>query len=894
MLNVILWKEWRQQAALVIAILALAGIGLTSTALWMGQEWDRGPAATSPRIVWVWLLILLAVTQGLVTGALLFAGETEDNTQEFLDQHSGLRSPIWSAKMVAGASLVGVSSLIFAGLIVGLRLGTLLHAALCVWFAFDALAWTAACAPGRRSTFGAIGVAIVVLLLVAAMPFYIKVPIIVLALSLSWYRYCEPDLARYTAPAQRSFLTPHRTWFGWLQVSLWHIWARRKGTLFAMTIGSLVAGYMAISKSGVYHWPIGSFLLGCVAGWAVFADEKGLGAERFLGDLRLPRGRLWAGKTLPFFVLVLGSAVLALLVAIITVSPMGHSRLASEEYLFFPQWMIEGLAFIPYVFTFAVYGFAAAVFATQRARNMPVAIFLTLAFGGLTAAAWFPSLVQGMAAWRVWLAAAAILLATLAWLPRWMTGRLYDRRGIVQLVGFLATIGLWLAGNLWWRATELPDPGEPFDTTAYAAEFFTAPAPHGEALLLAAEGLEKRYDEAEARFPVKYDEDGRPVVGDWWNPSWGPFDWSAFRHVALQGGIPVKPGLYEDYVDFLFQGDWAKSFADAALAPPDRLPRRVGQSYSRAYDELYIGLFLIRSQLHLRAGRAKEALGDLDLALGGIRHGLHRSWGRYLDQSLSWHRLALENAQRLFVDGPDSEEFRAGLADLLARHERLLPSFAENVKSSYVFDLDKGAGWFPQASFQRELLDHAPWEKERDVRMKHIAYAMLLKNAQSGRFPTYFDNFAVFQSFFGPPPYLFRDGGFRAEFWTQHRFGHQLGLSSYNPLISQSLRFADELSVLRRLRLGLAAADFAAKKGRPIEALAELVPDFVDQLPVNPYIEKPIRMGAALANEEIEMGTHRTIQTSAGQVLILSGQGRGRDGAQERPVVVPLAKVPAP
>ena len=166
MIAAIAWKEWRQQVALVIAILALAGIVLAATAMTMPHEWAMRSGHISNGIMWVVLLIGLAFTQGLVTGAMLFAGETEERTQEFLDQHIGLRSPLWRAKMLSGVSLVGASSVVLGGLIVVLDLGDAFLLAACVWIALDAMVWSALCSVNRKSTFGAIGVALVALFIV--------------------------------------------------------------------------------------------------------------------------------------------------------------------------------------------------------------------------------------------------------------------------------------------------------------------------------------------------------------------------------------------------------------------------------------------------------------------------------------------------------------------------------------------------------------------------------------------------------------------------------------------------------------------------------------------------------------------------------------------------------
>ena len=90
MISVIAWKEWRQQIAFVFAILAMAGIAMASSAYFVPHEWERRSQDVSAGALWVILLIGMAIAQGVVTGALLFAGEAEDNTQDFLDQHAAL------------------------------------------------------------------------------------------------------------------------------------------------------------------------------------------------------------------------------------------------------------------------------------------------------------------------------------------------------------------------------------------------------------------------------------------------------------------------------------------------------------------------------------------------------------------------------------------------------------------------------------------------------------------------------------------------------------------------------------------------------------------------------------------------------------------------------------
>src|SRR5205823_957061 len=67
-------------------------------------------------------VLALAVTYGLVCGAMMLAGEHEAGTQVFLDALTGRRGGVWLAKVLAGVPLAAAQACVGAGVAVYLGL----------------------------------------------------------------------------------------------------------------------------------------------------------------------------------------------------------------------------------------------------------------------------------------------------------------------------------------------------------------------------------------------------------------------------------------------------------------------------------------------------------------------------------------------------------------------------------------------------------------------------------------------------------------------------------------------------------------------------------------------------------------------------------------------------
>src|SRR5439155_1382335 len=65
----------------------------------------------------------LIVSFGVVSGALLLAGDKDDGTMDFLERLAGGRGSLWARKCLAGALFALTQGLVLAGLAVGLGFG---------------------------------------------------------------------------------------------------------------------------------------------------------------------------------------------------------------------------------------------------------------------------------------------------------------------------------------------------------------------------------------------------------------------------------------------------------------------------------------------------------------------------------------------------------------------------------------------------------------------------------------------------------------------------------------------------------------------------------------------------------------------------------------------------
>ncbi|HVK15696.1 MAG TPA: hypothetical protein VM533_02030, partial [Fimbriiglobus sp.] len=114
MTRALVWKEVREQGAVLVALIVLGAAVLISAAVLLapadgGRATELRSLTAAGRIG----LIMLTVTAGMVVGGTLFAGEREAGTFAFLDRLPGSRWRVWWRKVLTGFGLVAVAVGVF-------------------------------------------------------------------------------------------------------------------------------------------------------------------------------------------------------------------------------------------------------------------------------------------------------------------------------------------------------------------------------------------------------------------------------------------------------------------------------------------------------------------------------------------------------------------------------------------------------------------------------------------------------------------------------------------------------------------------------------------------------------------------------------------------------------
>jgi hypothetical protein len=512
----LLWKEWREQAAIVVALLALGGGVIAAAVQFGGVVTDAGPFefrgyGESGRLAF----LMLALTAGTVIGGALFAGEHEAETAGVLEALPATRLRLWRGKVAAGYILAAAAGavLIAEGLALGAAgpgkaaapwatwVGVLTLAAF-GWGTFGSVicrSTLAACGTGLfTATFAGCGFLVVAKLItelvirpIVTLPrgdmelellvtaFFLMVA----PLGLSAAIYAAPDRAR-----RDSELTPgavgttrqvvretgrRRSGLG-VRALMWLLYRQYFAPAIILGGLALMFGSVLLADSApmLVGWPAATLFFGVLVGVTGWADEQGKRASVFWGERRLPVGRLWLAKVVWGLGLSVGLAVLYLLPSLIrelisdghggapvVVAAFRSGLLAGDEGLWTGR-PANPTNFLYFVLIWPVYGFAAGHLAGLLFRKAIVAAGVGVLAGGTLAALWLPSFFGGgLHHWQLWPVPLTALLTTLLLIRSWSGDRLAVQNpvpaiiaGLILIPGFTA---IGAAAGYWWP--EIPD-----------------------------------------------------------------------------------------------------------------------------------------------------------------------------------------------------------------------------------------------------------------------------------------------------------------------------------------------------------------------------------------------------------------------------------------------------
>lgn len=516
MTRVILWKEFREQASILLALVML-GSGIVITAAVLGSlsptsdPFDFRSYSDPARVA----LVMLVMVGGLVCGSMLFANEHENGTADFLLYLPANRHRLWWAKFTAAITLTASLSLLFS--LVGLAVGVYPLQALPGWFFWLLTLAVAAMASGMfgssvsKLVLAACGIGILAgptlanissVAIVLAMRFLndsygyfryeVDRPTLAIAvgplfaiggmLLLSYFGFVQPDWRRKRSLSAGTVAGETKriaaaipkpvSRFGiralaWLSHRQWGIPGI---VLFSIaTVFGLILAVPDVPM--VFLWPAATAILGVIVGVSVFAPEQMSNVHRYWAEQRLPVGRLWTVKVI-HAVVMLGSAMLLLgtpplVTAIINKTFRLFSDIPSG---YFRSMLINGQGpVLAMVFLWPAYALVASLVAGQCFRK-PV---VSLAVGGMVgmslAALWIPSLLSGgLMPWQLWPAPIVALIGSRWLMSEWTRGQIASRSGLTKLTMIIVAVLTLVGGSIAYRWIEVPVVPEVEEDLAFA------------------------------------------------------------------------------------------------------------------------------------------------------------------------------------------------------------------------------------------------------------------------------------------------------------------------------------------------------------------------------------------------------------------------------------------
>jgi hypothetical protein len=891
----VLWKEYRQQRAvwLAIAILGVLLVVLLAAVMGNGTQWevfqDRHIRGLLNAVVFC-----LVVTYGLVSGALLLAGELDEGTMVFLDSLTGQRGTLWARKCAAGALFTLFLSLVLAGMAVGLGFTSWRTALVLPLLGLNALAWGLLAGALFRTVLTAVlsGIALMAggwlwsIFSITNLDLTLVEGVAAVGAGYASRRiFCREDRSRQPEQRRHKFKKMLTAVPADLQVLLWLIIRQGRWVLGVCVAGALLLGF-TVNVEPLVLWPTATLLLGLALGLAVFVPDQ-RDRNRFLGSQRFSPGRLWAVKVLFWALAAFGITALTWLVgtALVFLLSLAWGTVSHDQDLansvnpsyWVGKWI--GLRHfsgpgdaILLAGIWPLYGFCFGQLFGQLARRPEIAVILAVFLAVPVVCLWLPSLlVGGVSICQVLILPVLMLATTRLTLRPWLAGRLWDARPMFAIASVAALMGVSIAGCLWDRAVEVPDVGEPFDVKAFLASLPSREQNEAGSLIQhAALGMQKY------RQKVRQD-----TLRDGLDPDVA-IDVKAKPLLTLKNALEIGHLL-----DQLFERDWVKEAHKAAALPLGMVedPRRVswiqGNADSGPDYEGLAELFSARAlQLQVK-GDSRASLDHLETALALARQVQNYATGRVLEAAHRMESSALITLG-LWLEklGPDRKLLLAAL-EMLQRHEAGTPTPTNSIKAAYVVRIHQRQPMFCSQGLAGKLESlncQVPWEQERQTRiMRALALGALRLSQQHSfngflwrdRYPDS-EPLSAAAARAGLPPAEVPGSRFSARQWGE--FIDQSRINDFGCFNLPRWFAARSQQRVHGTQLVIALALYQADHGRPPATLPDIVPKYLGSLPNDPIADEPFNY-RVLNNQEIifEPWRRAWLTIAPGQAILWSG-----------------------
>ncbi|OWK46734.1 ABC transporter permease [Fimbriiglobus ruber] len=526
MTRALVWKELREQGAVLVALVVMGCAVLSAAAVLLDPTTDDAGFSLRSMIVagrlgW----IMLTMTAGVVAGGTLFAGEREAGTFLFLDLLPVSRWRVWWRKVAIGIVLTGMATAVLfataavAG-IFGARDGLAAWGLLGCVLAGLAFGWGVMGSVSARSSLEACALAVGFGLAAGVFVFFgwaivaqVAVEtglaqsirrsvggnesmaimlagtftLLVIPLPLAGWVYTAPDRNRHLAKLGVRFpgpnaggalsLLPSFGWLSGLRRLVWLVVRQNRVPALVLCAAGLLAGIFLTPATGegvaLYLWPALSLLAGVLVAVIGVSDEQSNIAVRFWGERRMPVGRLWSVKILAGLAIlscVLVALAFPAFIAIFFV-PRENRHYGNALAVVFGSGILNTFRFpwVSYLFVWPVYGFAFGHLSALLFRKGIVAGMVALMTAGTFAALWVPSLLSGgLHLWQVFAPPALVLLTARLLTWPWATDRIGTRAPLARVAVGVTLALLALGLGIGYRAVEVPDVPGAEDDIAFA------------------------------------------------------------------------------------------------------------------------------------------------------------------------------------------------------------------------------------------------------------------------------------------------------------------------------------------------------------------------------------------------------------------------------------------
>ncbi|MFO0878309.1 MAG: hypothetical protein U0840_13260 [Gemmataceae bacterium] len=854
----LLWKEYREQRNVWLALVLLTGF----LVLGLPALLPAGPAdQRSYQEILPMVALLLAWTYAVVCGGMLLAGEVEGGTQTYLDALPVSRGMLWRGKALVGLVLLATHLAVVAAMVLtsglliqpGVWKGWLLAL---VGFGVGGLGWGLFFSARAVTVLPAVGQALLVQFVLFALTQYVSLlvsrtmgpnqempgigwvaflPGWILILVGGW----PLSVWQYTAlDRQRGLEGGAGGTSGMARRAAWRLaWARLRGLIVTLVILSGLA-LIPLLIAPLVTWPLVGWMLGTLCGVTVLFDEQA-GARQFLSDQRLPLAPIWSMKCLVRLGLAVGCCFLLVIPLAMVLLLQSDPQRNTDGYLLvhalttrLAGWPRMMLLFLVAPVTI---GFAVGQLSGMLWRRPLTAAVVGGALGLLLLGVWVPSyLMRGLHIWQV-LGVPIVLLAGSWWLLRlWATDRLQNHEGITRLIllGVVAVGFLTLA--IWARVAEVPRLEEPAGWTAFL-EGLPAPGENlaGQQWRSALSSLQP-YQHAW----VASGRGGRGAPGQEAISSSASFQ-EQVREI-VQRGWPDKPGATTElggWLDELFKEPVWKTIADLAQEPvgmiDDPRQRMAGQRLTLNEPAHLAGQLLAVRGLQLQQrGQPQVFPEHLDQALALVRSYSRAGTAGQVIASRAIEAFQLEALDRWL-------EQLAGRPDLLRRVAQVLqkqrdwlpPNHHENDLADYLVGLNSME--HPE-EWMRDMLVHQASVAERnEVMLLGLVSRLPWERARQQRL------------------------------WRMVAFGSNEEVRELEDSINFLLPLfyhragrlerggASRLARLEASRLKVALRQYQVDQGQLPRTLNELVPKYLPAVPLDPGDQQPFRYRIS-PGEEIE------------------------------------------